>query len=127
MLDVTMLDETRLKLAWEKLKGGSSIDTVAMFYGISTKNLEKQLRVYYHISDEETLSKRINNERRNKEQVPLRIKDKILISIAKDCKYAKKMTYENFIKMMEESGREFSEKAIEIVREIYFEEKDIDR
>lgn len=135
MLDERILNETDLKRAWEMLKQGKSISIVSNFFGISSENLEKQLRTYYHISDGENLSKRINNEKGK--PVSHKISDMIAIKAANySCK--KNLPYAKFVKTMEESGGQFSQKAIEEIKKIYsrketinekiyFEEKDIDR
>ncbi len=126
MLDERILNETDLKRAWEMLKQGKSISIVSNFFGISSENLEKQLRTYYHISDGENLSKRINNEKGKGKPVSHKISDMIAIKAANySCK--KNLPYAKFVKTMEESGGQFSQKAIEEIKKIYSRKETINK
>lgn len=115
-----MLSEYEIKNAWEKLVEGKKLHKVAEFYGITEEELKQTLKQYYNICGKETINRRLKAGTRTMKKVNA----SVVISIANNYK-KNGMNYEEFIKIMEESGRKFPEAIINEIRHIFNSESEL--
>lgn len=115
-----MLNEYDIKNAWKKLKDGNTLNRVARFYGITEEELEQTLKKYYNICGKETINKRIKASKKNVKEV------NYLLAIRIANNYKKNgIRYEEFLKIMEESGKKFPKVITNEIRNIFNSESEV--
>lgn len=115
-----MLSEDEIKNAWTKLKEGKKLDKVAMFYGITEEELKQTLKTYYNIGGKETINRRLKAGTKSMKKV----NPAVVIRIANDYK-KNGISYDEFLKIMKESGKEFPEAIIDEIRRIFNSESEL--
>ncbi|HBC84442.1 MAG TPA: hypothetical protein DCZ30_03145 [Clostridiales bacterium] len=115
-----MLNEYDIKNAWKKLKDGNTLNRVARFYGITEEELEQTLKKYYNICGKETINKRIKASKKNVKEV------NYLLAIRIANNYKKNgIRYEEFLKIMEKSGKKFPKVITNEIRNIFNSESEV--